>query len=42
VSRNPKVNLENLLRWLDDGGRGPAHRLRRKRLRKLCDANLDE
>src|SRR2546426_7008848 len=26
VSRNPKVNLENLLRWLDDGGRGPAHR----------------
>ena len=37
-----KVNLENLLRWLDGRGRGPADGLQRKRLRKLLDANLDE
>jgi hypothetical protein len=37
-----KVNLENLLRWLDDKGRGPADGLHRKRLRKLLDGNLLE
>jgi hypothetical protein len=37
-----KVNLENLLRWLDGRGRGPADGLQRKRLRKLLDANLGE
>ena len=37
-----KVNVENLLRWLEGRGRGPADGLRRKRLRKLLDANLSE
>lgn len=37
-----KVNLENLLRWLDGRGRGPADGLSRKRLRKLLDATRDE
>jgi hypothetical protein len=35
-----KVNIENLLRWLDNRGRGPADGLHRKRLRRLLDANL--
>jgi hypothetical protein len=35
-----EVNLENLLRWLNDRGRGPADSLHRKRLRRLLDANL--
>ena len=37
-----KVNLENLLCWLEGRGRGPADGLHRKRLRKLLDANLSE
>jgi hypothetical protein len=37
-----KVNLEKLLRWLDERRRGPADGLHRKRLRKLLDANLNE
>ncbi len=37
-----KVNLENLLGWLDNRGRGPADGLHRKRLRKLLEANLGE
>lgn len=37
-----KVNLENLLRWLEGRGRGPADGLHRKRLRRFLDANLDE
>src|SRR5260370_25359521 len=37
-----KVNLKNMLRWLDDRGRGPADGLHRKRLRKLLDANFDQ
>jgi len=37
-----KVNLEKLLGWLDQRGRGPADGLHRKRLRKMLDANLLE
>ncbi len=37
-----KVNLEKLLRWLDERRRGPVDGLHRKRLRKLLDANLNE
>lgn len=37
-----KVDLEKLLGWLDNRGRGPADGLHRKRLRKLLDANLYE
>src|SRR5712692_10436475 len=37
-----KVNVENLLRWVDGRGRRPADGMHRKRLRKLLDANLDE
>lgn len=37
-----KVSLENLLRWVDGRGRGPADGLQRKRLRNLLDANLPD
>jgi hypothetical protein len=37
-----KVNLENLLRWIGDRGRGRADSLRRKRLRQLLDASLSQ
>ena len=37
-----KVNLEKLLAWLHNRGRGPADGLHRNRLRKLLDANLGE
>jgi len=37
-----KVNLETLLGWLDNRGRGPAGGLQRKWLRKLLDSNLPD
>jgi hypothetical protein len=37
-----KVNLENLLRWLDGRGRGPADGQHRKRLRRLLDGDLSQ
>ena len=37
-----KVNLEKLLGWLDNRGRGPADGLQRKWLRKLLDNNLPD